>query len=157
MKKYVYGSILIAVVAAGWLFFVRPPETTTPKISTTLAITFHLPQGYEFTEGAPFVLTWRTESPEGVLSVPVSDKDFKPIVSPYKLVFTPAPGSTAVVLNARLSYCHKTSRMCFQDDFQIRVPLSSETVSVIPWGWEITPKQTTDGSLQIAAKAEAVV
>ena len=140
MKKYIYGSILVAILVAATVFFFRPPEITHPKASTVLAITFRFPQGYEFTEGAPFVLTWQTESPEGVLSVPVPDRNFKPLVSPYKLIFMPASGSKAVVLNARLYYCHKTSRMCFQGDFQTRVPLDPGSVLPIPWVWEITPK-----------------
>ena len=141
MKKYIYGSILVAILAAVAVFFFRPPETTRSVAPTILAITFRFPEGYEFTEGAPFVLTWRTENPEGALSVPVPDKNFNPLVSPYKLVFTPAPGFTAVVLNARLYYCHKTSRMCFQDDFQTRVSFDSGTVLTVPWVWEITPKK----------------
>jgi hypothetical protein len=140
MKKYIYGSILIAVVAAGAIFFFRPPQTADRPAPTTLAITFRFPQGYEFTEGAPFMLTWQVESPEGALSVPVTDENFKPLVSPYDLVFTPALGARAVVLNARLYYCYKTSRMCFQDDFQTRIPLDG-TVTRIPWVWEITPKK----------------
>ncbi len=142
MKKYIYGTILLAVVAAAGIFFFRPPETTNQPPQTVLAITFRFPEGYEFTEGAPFMLTWQAESPEGALSVPVADKNFKPLVSPYSLVFTPAPGSKAVVLNARLYYCHKTSRMCFQDDFKTRIPLNTGSVPAIPWVWEITPKQT---------------
>jgi len=142
MKKYIYGTILFAVLTAIGIFFFRPPETTPPVPSTILAITFRFPAGYEFTEGAPFVLTWRTENPEGVLSVPVADEHFKPLVSPYRLTFTPAPGSRAVILNARLYYCHKISRMCFQDDFQTRVPLDPGNVLPISYVWEITPKQT---------------
>ena len=140
MKKYIYGSILIAVVTACVIFFFRPPQTADRPAPATLAITFRFSQGYEFTEGAPFMLTWQTEGPDGALSVPVTDENFKPLVSPYNLVFTPAPGSKAVILNARLYYCHKTSRMCFQDDFQTRVPLDG-TVTLIPWVWEIVPKK----------------
>ena len=141
MKKYIYGMILIAAAAAGGVFFFRPPEITNQAAQAVLAITFRFPEGYEFTEGAPFVLTWRTESPDGVLSVPVADKNFQPLVSPYKLMFTPAPGSKIVVLNARLYYCHKTSRMCFQDDFQTRVSLDPGNVLETPLVWEITPKK----------------
>ena len=57
MKKYIYGSVLIAVITSVVIFFFRPPETTRPVASTILAITFQLPEGYELTEGAPFVLT----------------------------------------------------------------------------------------------------
>jgi hypothetical protein len=150
MKKYIYGAVLVTVVAAVAIFFFRPPETNPPRPSTVLAITFRFPEGYEFTAGAPFLLTWRTESPDGTLSVPVTDKNFKPFASPYRLTFTPPSGSVAVILNARLYYCHKASRMCFQDDFQTRVPLDLESTSTIPWVWDITPKQSTDRSPQTA-------
>lgn len=199
MKKYIYGAALIAVVAACGIFFFRPPEVTDRTGSMTIAVAFSFPEGYEFTQEAPFMLTWQTESPEGALSVPVADKDFNPLVVPYNLVFIPPPDSRAVILNARLYYCHKTTRMCFQDDFQTRILLESETLlktrfpkketgflerekpgfgegkpgfdagernqeqnqdsgmrspvfeetqkpaslnPVIPWVWEITPKQT---------------
>ena len=139
MKKYIYGTILIAVAAACVIFFLKTPKITNRAGSTALEITFRFPEGYELTEGAPFVLTWRTEGPGGELSAPVTDKNFNPLVSPYKLAFTPAPGSKAVVMNARLYYCSKASRMCFQGDFQTRVPLEPGSSSV-PWVWEITPK-----------------
>lgn len=142
MKKYIYGAFIVAAVTAVAVFFFRPPETNPPLPSRVLAITFRFPEGYEFTAGAPFVLTWQIEGPEGALAVPVVDKNFKPLVSPYKLVFTPSLGSVAVVLNARLYYCDKTTRMCFQDDFKARIPLDPESTSVVPWVWEIVPKQT---------------
>ncbi len=142
MKKYIYSAILIAVVAAVAVFFFRPPETTNQPPQTVLAITFRFPAGYEFTPGAPFLLTWRTEDTAGKLSVAVPAEGFNPLVSPYKLSFSPRPGAVAVVLNARLYYCQKISRMCFQDDFQARVPLSPKNTSPVPWVWEITPKQT---------------
>jgi hypothetical protein len=142
MKKYIYGAVLVAIVTAVALFFFRMPETVPPVAPTVLAITFRFPAGYECTEGAPFVLTWRAEDSKGVLSVPVADKSFNPLISPYRLVFTPAPGSKAVVLNARLYYCHKASRMCFQDDFQKRISLAPDAVPVIPVEWSIEPKKT---------------
>ena len=140
MKKYIYSAVFVTVVAAIAIFFFRPPEVTPPTPSTTLEITFRFPEGYEFTEGAPFVLIWRAESPKGVLSAPVADKKFNPLISPYRLVFTCSPDSKAVLLNARLYYCHKTSRMCFQDDFQKRVSLTPERGSVIPVVWDVTLK-----------------
>jgi hypothetical protein len=140
MKKYIYGTVLIAVCAAVGIFFFRPPETTNRPPQTVLAITFRFPENYEFTEGAPFLLTWQAESPEGKLSMPVPDENFNPLVSPYKLVFSPDPGSAAVVLNARLYYCDKISRMCFQDDFKARIPLIAGNTSPISYVWEITPK-----------------
>ena len=71
MKKYIYGAVLVAVVTAVAIFFFRPPETNPPIPSRVLAITFRFPEDYEFTAGAPFVLTWRTEGPDGTLAVPV--------------------------------------------------------------------------------------
>ncbi len=142
MKKYIYSAVLVAIVAALAIFFFRPPETTNQPPQSILKITFRFPENYEFTAGAPFLLTWRTEDPNGKLSVTVPDESFDPLVSPYKLAFSPGPNAAAVVLNARLYYCHKTSRMCFQDDFQARVPLQPGITSPVPWVWEITPKQT---------------
>jgi hypothetical protein len=86
------------------------------------------------------MLTWRIESPEGILSVPVPVANFNPLVSPYKLIMTPPLGSKAVVLNARLYYCHKITRMCFQDDFETRVPIHPENATALSCVWEITPK-----------------
>lgn len=142
MKKYIYGAVLAAIVVAVAVFFLRPPQIADRPAPTTLAVTFRLPEGYEFTAGAPFMLTWRSENPAGILLVPVLDKNFNPLVSPYRLLFTPALGSVAVVLNARLYYCHKASRMCFQDDFQTRVLLPPASVSSSSCDWEITPRKT---------------
>lgn len=142
MKKCIYGIILVAAVAAAAVFLIKPSQKADGPASTTLAITFRLPEGYEFTEGAPFKLTWRGESPGGILSIPFPDKNFNPLISPYKFHFAPVPGFVAVVLNARLYYCHKASRMCFEDDFQTRVPLVSQNVSSLSWLWEIALKKT---------------
>ena len=142
MKKYIYGTVLIPVLASAVIFFFRPPETTNRPPQTVLTITFRFPEGYEFTEGAPFLLTWQTENPEGKLSATVPEENFNPLVSPYKLTFSPDPNSTAVVLNTRLYYCHKISRMCFQGDFRARVPLIAGDTSPISYIWDITPEQT---------------
>jgi hypothetical protein len=141
MKKYIYGTVLVAVCAAVAVFFFRPPETTNRPPQTVLAITFRFPENYEFTEGAPFLLTRQAESPGGKLSIPVPDEHFNPLISPYKLVFSPDPGSAAVVLSARLYYCDKISRMCFQGDFKARVPLIAGSTSPISYLWEIMPEQ----------------
>ncbi|MFH1208279.1 MAG: hypothetical protein V1673_01805 [Candidatus Omnitrophota bacterium] len=144
MKKYIYGTVLVAVCTAIAIFFFRPPETTNRPPQTVLAITFRFPENYEFTAGAPFLLTRQAESPWGKLSIPVPDEHFNPLVSPYKLAFFPDPNSAAVVLNARLYYCDKISRMCFRGDFKARVPLIAGNTSPISYVWEITPKQTAD-------------
>jgi len=142
VKKYIYGAVLIAVLAAGVIFFFGPPEITNRLPQTAVELTFRFPEGYEFTDPAPFVLTWRAESPEGTFSVPVTDKNFDPKVSPYKLLMTPALGSAAVMLNARLYYCQKASRMCFQGDFETRVPLVAGDTAPIPYIWDIVPQQS---------------
>ncbi|MFA5168863.1 MAG: hypothetical protein WC530_10095 [Candidatus Omnitrophota bacterium] len=142
MKKYIYGTVLIAILTSVAIFFFRPPETTNRPLQTILMITFRFPEGYEFTEGAPFLLTWQTEDPEGKLSVTVPEENFNPLVSPYKLAFSSNPNSTAVVLNARLYYCHKISRMCFLGDFKARVPLIAGSTSPISYIWDITPEPT---------------
>ncbi len=141
MKKYIYGIVVVAIIIAAAVFLMKPSQKADRPAFTTLAITFRLPEGYEFTEGAPFKLTWRGENPGGILSIPFPDKNFNPLISPYKFRFAPVPGFVAVVLNARLYYCHKASRMCFQDDFQTRVPLTPQNGSSLSWLWEITPKK----------------
>ena len=141
MKKYIYGTVLVAVCAAVAIFFFRPPETANRPPQTVLKITFRFPENYGFTEGAPFLLTWQAESLGGKLSIPVPDEHFNPFVSPYRLVFSSDPGSEALVLNARLYYCNKISRMCFRGDFKTRVPLIAGNTSPISYIWEITPEQ----------------
>lgn len=141
MKKYIYGTILVAVLAAIAIFFFRPPETADRHPQTILAITFRFPDGYEFTEDAPFLLTRQVESPGGKLSVPVPEARFNPLVSPYQLAFSADPAAVALVLNARLYYCHKETRMCFQGDFKARIPLIAGNTSPMTYIWDITPEQ----------------
>jgi hypothetical protein len=156
MKKYIYGTILVVVIAATWIFFPNPPAVTNRTAFRVLAVTFRFPEGYELTEGAPFTLTWQAESPEGTRSVPVKVRNFNPLVSPFKFDLMPPPGSVAVVLRARLYYCHKTSRMCFQNDFQTRVPLVSRIAGVISWVWKITPSSRFTGREPRATKDRVV-
>jgi hypothetical protein len=143
MKKYIYGTVLVAVCTAIAIFFFRPPETTNRPPQTILEITFRFSENYELTEGAPFLLTRQNESSGGKLSIPVPDEHFNPLVSPYKLAFSQDPGSVAAVLNARLYYCNKISRMCFRGDFKARVPLIAGNISPISYVWEITPEQAS--------------
>jgi len=143
MKKLIYGVGFMAFVTAGIIFF-KVAGTHSSIQPTILAIEFQLPEGYAFTEKAPFVLTWRNDSSKGLLSVPTMDPDFNPFMTPYRLACMPTPGAKEVILNARLYYCQKTSRMCFQGDFETRIPLHSKTISTIPWVWKIIPKQTGD-------------
>ncbi len=140
MKKYIYGTVLVAMIATAWIFLANPPAVTDHAASTILSITFRFPAGFQFTEGAPFSLTWQAESPAGELSVPMKVRNFDPLVSPYHLSVTPPGASAAVVLKARLYYCDKTTHMCFQHDYETRVPLIPGRVAV-PWVWDITPKK----------------
>ena len=140
MKKYIYGALFLAAIAACWIFFMNPSRTANEPSPAVLAITFQLPEGYAFTEGAPFSLAWQTEGLAGKLSAAVSAKHFNPLVSPYKLQLAPDTGARAVVLKARLYYCHKTSRMCFQKDYQARLILGRGALPKA-WLWKIEPLQ----------------
>ena len=62
MKKYIYGSILVAGLVGVAVFFFRPPATVNPASQTVLELTFRFPGGYELTEGAPFKLSWQAEA-----------------------------------------------------------------------------------------------
>ena len=144
MKKIIFGTILVAMFVGLAVFFFRPPSTVNHSSQTVLALTFRFPDGYELTEGAPFSLVRQMEGPGGGLSAVTREKNFNPLVSPYKLMLSSEPGAAAVVLSAHLYYCDKTTRMCFQGDFKTRVPLSAGDTSPISYVWKITPKQTTD-------------
>ncbi len=141
MKKFIYGTVTVVVLAVAGFFLFTPPAATGPAASRTVSITFRFPEGYELTEGAPFALTWEAEGPAGASLAPVKVRNFNPLISPCKLVLAPPSGSGAVILTARLYYCQKASRMCFQGDFKTRVPLVPGDTPVIPWVWEITPKK----------------
>jgi hypothetical protein len=144
MKKYIYGTILVAVLVGVAVFFFRPPSAVEHSSKTVLELTFRLPEGFDWTPEAPFSMTWSCEDLAGGLSDAVREKNFNPLVSPYKLIFSPKPGSTAVALNAHLYYCDKTTKMCFQDKFKTRVPLVAGSPSPLSYVWEIIPKQITD-------------
>lgn len=147
MKKYIYGTILMAVIFSVVIFFFKPPETADQGPSTTIAITFRLPENDHLTEDAPFMLTWRTEDSSGTLSAPVIDKKFNPFVSPYRLVFKPAPDSKAVILNARIYYCHQPTNMCFQKALETRILLPPSPSATIAYTWDITPQQPQANSI----------
>lgn len=140
MKKYIYGTLFLAILVAGWIFFFNTPRAANDPASSTLAITFEFPEGYEFTEGAPFTLAWQTEGLGGKLAAPIRDNSFNPFMAPYLLKSPSETGTRAVRLKARLYYCEKASRMCFQDDFETRVPLIQGRLPKI-WVWRIEPKK----------------
>jgi len=140
MKKYIYGTIFIAIVTGIAIFFLRAPETAESQ-HMTLSLAFRFPENYDFTPGAPFSITWKTESSDGTFSAPIPVKNFNPFALPCEFNLKPAPGSTAVVLNARIFYCHKPTRMCFQHTYETRIPiLPGQEISTIDYTWEITPK-----------------
>jgi len=140
MKRLFFGILLAAIVAGGW-FLINSSGSSSRLPSKTLTLTFRLPVGYELTRGAPFALDWQALTPDGKRSAPVKVRNFNPLNSPCKFVAVPPTGSVAMILHARLYYCDKTTRMCFQDDFETRVPLVPGTDPVISWVWEIAPKK----------------
>lgn len=140
MKRVIYGALVAASLAACWIFFFNPPRTGNDAAPSVLAITFQFPEGYEFTEGAPFTLAWQAEGSDGKITTPIRDNSFNPLMAPYLLKILPETGARAVRLKARLYYCEKASRMCFQGDFETRVPLIQ---GLLPkaWVWKIEPKK----------------
>lgn len=140
MKKLFIGILLASLVAGVW-FLVDSPGSPDRTPFKTLSLTFRLPPGYELTHGAPFSMDWQALTPDGKRSAPAKVRSFNPLISPYKFVAPPPPGSVALILNARLYYCDKTTRMCFQDDFETRVPLVPGNDPAISWVWDVIPRK----------------
>ena len=101
-----------------------------------------LPHGYEFIPDAPFSLETESSAPEVVAFQKPLPGPFNPPAGQTRIPFTTRSGTAIVTIKAKLFYCDKVSKMCFQNTRETRLtlevdPQGSSTIFFI---WEISPK-----------------
>lgn len=101
-----------------------------------------LPRNYSFIREAPSSFEASSTAPEIVNFPSPLPHRFDPSSGRYTLPFTARPGKTTVKIKAKLYYCEKKSKMCFQKihetqfTFDIDPQKGPTTVFYV---WNITP------------------
>lgn len=140
LKHLIIIFVLIAAVFLIMMSHAGPLQVKAGK--ATLELTFSLPQGFEFTEGAPFKLEWDVDQTDVIQLKTTTASGFNPAV-PYTISFTANPGNAVISLNAALYYCDKKSRMCFQDVYQTSIPVEvkSSGSSTPSYTWHLKTRR----------------
>jgi len=109
----------------------------------TLILLLRLPQGYEFTHGAPFTIEARSAAPDIVSFPQLLPRHFDPAAGHYGIPFTTHTGTALVTIKAGLFYCDKNSKMCFQDTRETRLTFDAgpKGPATVLYLWEIAPKK----------------
>ena len=99
----------------------------------TIALTFNLPTGYKFTDGAPFYMEWASSQEETVMFTTTPDKlILNPETSPVEVPVQTTIGKSEVTFDTVVYFCQDEGGACLVDDLRIRVPLKvTETDSAI--------------------------
>ncbi len=108
----------------------------------TLILMLRLPKGYEFIAGAPFALETLSASRDVVSFPAPPPRHFNPVNGHTKIPFATRPGKTLVTIRAKLFYCNKTSKMCFQNTREARltIEIAPNGPNIIFYIWDVLPE-----------------
>lgn len=89
-----------------------------------LELFIDLPEGFKFTENAPFYFSWASED-ESMVRLNDESRSFGPkkISLPLRFPVKTSKGFTRLHLEAVIYYCHKDSTLCLFENYKIEVPV----------------------------------
>ena len=90
----------------------------------TIALTFNLPKGYKFTDGAPFYMEWASSQEGNVKFTTTPDKlALNPEASPVEVPVQTTIGISEVTFDTVVYFCQDEGGACLVDDLRIRIPI----------------------------------
>lgn len=145
MRKYFHRMIFGSLLLTSFFLFCQGTANAfqVKEGRANLSVILRLPNGYEFIKDAPYSLAWHTSSAEIVELPKTLPKRFDPLSDPYKIPLITRPGTAIILLRTKVYYCEQSSKMCFQETLEIRIPFvvaakGSSTAQLI---WNITPQK----------------
>jgi len=100
------------------------PEQELVDGTSTLELTFKLPDGYKFTKDAPFYVTWKSGNDKALqFEVAPDEFDFSKIIFPLCVPLSAANGKSDVTVDAVIYFCKESSTTCLFDNVRINLPV----------------------------------
>lgn len=144
MKRYFLTKFLCLVFTFSLMPLCQVEAQTfqLQEGKAALIVTLKLPQGYQFIPKAPFVIECQTTSAKIIALPKKLPKKFDPLSGPYKIPFRARTGAAIITLKTKIYYCHQSSKMCFQDVLEAKLPfvVTTQGSSAVHYTWNITPK-----------------
>jgi thiol-disulfide isomerase/thioredoxin len=101
-----------------------PKQTLAPGTGA-IAVSFRLPAGYKYNQGAPFYFGWKSGDEKTVrLTAKESSRSLTEPSFPLEIPVEARPGETAVTVEAIIYFCNdQQEKVCLVDRLKIEVPL----------------------------------
>jgi thiol-disulfide isomerase/thioredoxin len=112
----------------------------------TIALSFKLPEGFKYNEGAPFYVAYQTAD-EKAIKVTAAEKsrNFSEPKFPLEIPIEAGAGATTATIDAVIYFCNdETQKICLVDSVRIEVPL------------EVKAGAPRRAAVEVAAKAKGV-
>jgi len=91
----------------------------------TIALSFALPAGFKFNQGAPFYVAYQSSDEKVVkITAPEKSRNFTEPNFPIEIPFEAVIGATTATIDAVIYFCNdETQKLCLVDSVRVQVPL----------------------------------
>ncbi len=104
---------------------VEVPRQAIAPGTAAISLSFLLPGGYKYNQGAPFYAAWRSGDEKIVkITLPDSSRNFSEPRFPIDIPVESKPGSGSVTVDAVIYFCNDAQdKVCLVDSIRVNVPL----------------------------------
>jgi thiol-disulfide isomerase/thioredoxin len=112
----------------------------------TIAVSFKLPEGFKYNEGAPFYVAYQTADEKAVkVTAAEKSRNFSEPKFPLEIPIEAGAGATTATIDAVIYFCNdETQKICLVDSVRVEVPL------------EVKAGAPRRAAVEVAAKAKGI-
>jgi thiol-disulfide isomerase/thioredoxin len=112
----------------------------------TIALSFKLPEGFKYNEGAPFYVAYQTADEKAVrVTAAERSRNFSEPKFPLEIPVEAGAGATTATIDAVIYFCNdETQKICLVDSVRVEVPL------------EVKAGAPRRAAVEVAAKAKGI-
>jgi thiol-disulfide isomerase/thioredoxin len=125
---------------------VEVPKQTIAPGAGTISLSFALPAGYKYNQGAPFYVAYRTNDDKVVkITAKEAAQSFTEPKFPFDIPIEATPGESTATIDAVIYFCNdEKDKVCLVDNVRVNVPL------------EIKQGAQNQAKVEVAAKARGI-
>ncbi|HWQ34769.1 MAG TPA: thioredoxin-like domain-containing protein [Blastocatellia bacterium] len=125
---------------------IEAPKQIIAPGSGTIAISFTLPAGFKFNQGAPFYVAYESSNDKAVkITATEKARNFTEPKFPLEIPVEAAAGESTATIDAVIYFCNdETQKLCLVDSVRVKVPL------------EVKAGASNRAAIDIAAKARGL-
>ena len=125
---------------------VEAPKQTIAPGSGTIAVSFTLPAGFKFNQGAPFYVAYESSNDKAVkITAAEKARNFTEPKFPLEVPVEAVAGESTATIDAVIYFCNdETQKICLVDSVRVKVPL------------EVRAGAASRAQVEITAKAKGV-